>query len=72
MVKKQFLRGLWCKKVILLKHSNRTHGRKAAAVELRGMAYYIWKLGEVRTGRCPKGLPFAKEDQELEAWLLSS
>ena len=28
MAKKEFLRYLWCKKVILLKHRDRTHGQK--------------------------------------------
>ena len=28
MAKKEFLRHLWCKKVILLKHGDRTRGQK--------------------------------------------
>ena len=28
MAKKEFLRHLWCKKVVLLKHGDRTRGQK--------------------------------------------
>ena len=62
MAKREFLRHLWCKKVVLLKQ-DRTGGQ----TEVLHWGYEGWLLiylgvGVKEKGRCPKGLSHAKED----------
>ena len=55
MAKKKFLTSLWCKKVILLKNGDKTHGQKEL---LHGVVRSNWsytlRLGEVKIREVPK------------------
>ena len=59
MTKKEFLRQLWCKMVVLLKHGDRTCGQE----ELLPWAWlYTWELGEEGRKRFSRQLSYTKED----------
>ena len=63
MVNKEFLRCLWHKKMILLKHGDRILGRKSCNGVVRSDWLYSMELGQVKAkGRPPKGLSYPKED----------
>ena len=60
MAKKEFLK---MSLVILLKHWDRTLGRKSCTGVVKSDWLYTLELGEVKAeGRTPKGLSYAKED----------
>ena len=61
----RILRGLWCKKMFLLKHGDRTHGQE----ELHWgcaewLIIYLGVGGGKDKRKFPRGLSHAKEDSE--------
>ena len=65
MAKKEFLRCLWGKKVILLKLGDRTRGHKEVLHRDCMEWLIIYLVFESKEkGRYPKGLSYAKEDPQ--------
>ena len=65
MAKKEFLRCLWCKKGVLLKHGDRAMGRKICNGVVKSDWLYTMELGEVNAKQMPpEGLSYAKEHSE--------
>ena len=65
MAKKEISRRLWCKKVILLKHGDRTHGQEELPQdhEERLVIYYGVGGGKVQ-GKFPVRFSYAKDSQD--------
>ena len=75
MAKKEFLRHLWYKKVILLKHGDRPCGQKKLLYwGCEGRLNIYLGEGEIKTkGSVQKDFHMLKKTLKmLEAWLLSS
>ena len=73
--KKEFLRHLWCKKLVLLKHRDRPKGRKSCCTGVvRGADYILGSWGRSGKRRFSKEFSWAKVDLQdaMEALPLSS
>ena len=63
MAKKEFLRCLWCKKVVLLKYRNKTHGQKVLHC-----GHEEWLIIYLQVGRVLGIPPVSKEFGSKASW----
>ena len=77
---KEFLRCLWCKMVVILKHKDRSCGREELLPPeaprgpriMRSNRLSTLGLGEVKLREVPKGFSHGKEDALIQEGLLES